>query len=801
MACSKLIKRVILGSTWAMVSVINAQASLAAPVSTQTLVGNLNHTTIPFIKNNGQRHPDVAFYTGVPGAAIFIDKHGSLVYAIGNNKEGWSFKETFEGTQKLQPLMRSTAKPSTDKQSANNTVQHVQQYAKPTTTDRLSLGEITNGVRIELQARAQNVEKFFYLSPGADPATINVKLDGIKLSHVNNNGQLVLTTDLGEIVFTKPAAFQNINGKKHTVEVAYAINDNHYGFTVGTYDKTRELVIDPAIAATFLGGSQGYPTYTYDDIYALKVVGNSIYAAGSTQSPDFPTALGYDSSFDFIRDGFVVRMSADLTTLENATFIGGAVYDMKLDSNGDIVVVGQAYSGFPFTGGAYNYPSAYEQTGGFIAKLDPTLTQLISAGVPVPASSIQKLAFGNGGIYFIGRHNVNNLPVTPDALQPACNCTPSGSFGLAPYDGFMGRLSGDMTSLEVLTWIGGDSPVDLVVAEDSSVYVIDAAYTTADGNIRQFDADINSVLASQSFNYLSNEQTTFVQLALGPNYVMVGGTTRKNNLPTTPGAFDSTCGSDGDCDNSGTTYNIYSSDVFLARYSRDLQTIEGLTYFGGDSNDSIQSMVLDTDGSVVFNGTGSANGFPVTSDAEKKNNASGYLARMSNDLTTLIYSTRIDVGGELTLAGDGLGYFSGSVNSSATLPSNGSEFDTTYNGGASDGFIVLYDFGNTSGGGNPGGGDNVAPSADAGSDQTVTQNTTVVLNGTGSSDSDGVVVSYEWIQVSGKKISISNANTSTATFQAPRTRRGKDSTLIFALTVTDNDGASNTDEITITVTP
>jgi len=789
MSCFRKTIGVVLGSACLFTITVNAIASVEHPVSKQSVVERLNQSTIPFIKNTGQRHSEVAYYTRVPGGALFIENNGSLVYAIGNDSAGWAFKESFGGAGKLSP----TIPVSTNRDG----IAH--QPTQLTSSYRLSLGEVAAGVRVELQARGQNVEKFFYLSPGADPEKINAKFDGIEISRVNQNGELVLKSGLGEIVFTKPIAFQHINGEKQFVDVAYAIKDNRYGFSVGNYDKSRELVIDPAIAATYLGGSQGYPTYSYDNIYKLIVAGNSIYAAGATHSPDFPTALGYSSSFDNIRDGFVVRMSSDLTTLENATFIGGAVYDMKIDGNGDVLVVGQAYAGFPFTAGAYNYPSNYAQTGGFIAKLDATLTQLISAGIPVPASSIQKLAIGNGGIYFIGRHNANNLPVTPNALQSACYCTTNGGFGPAPYDGFMGKLSADMTTLEVLTWIGGDSPADLVVAEDSSIYVIDAAYTISDGNIRRFNADINTVLASQSFNYLSSEQTTFTQLLLGADYVMVGGTTKKNNLPTTPGAFDSSCGSDGDCDNSGSTYNIYAADVFLARYSRDLQNIEGLTYFGGDSNDTIQSLVLDTDGSIVINGIGSSNNFPVTADAEKKNNASGYLSRLSSDLTTLLYGTRIDVTGDLTLAGGGLAYFSGSINSISTLPSNGSEFDTTYNGGATDGYIVLYDIGN-SGGGVPNGNANIPPIANAGLDQTVLQNTTVTLNGTASSDSDGSIVSYQWKQVSGKSVSIANINSATATFVAPSTRRGTTRILVFSLTVTDNDGASTMDEVTVTVT-
>ena len=38
------------------------------------------------------------------------------------------------------------------------------------------------------------------------------------------------------------------------MEAAYAMQGNEYGFKVAGYDRARQLVIDPILAATFLGG-------------------------------------------------------------------------------------------------------------------------------------------------------------------------------------------------------------------------------------------------------------------------------------------------------------------------------------------------------------------------------------------------------------------------------------------------------------------------------------------------------------------------------------------------------------------
>src|SRR5690606_15744424 len=89
--------------------------------------------------------------------------------------------------------------------------------------------------------------------------------------------------------------------------------------------------------------------------------------------------------------------------------------------------------------------------------------------------------------------------------------------------------------------------------------------------------------------------------------------------------------------------------------------------------------------------------------------------------------------------------------------------------------------------------DNVAPVADAGPNQTLTDTDDdgeeeVTLDGSGSSDSDGTIVSFSW-SISGTEI---------ATGVNPTVILPVGSTTIV-LTVTDDDGATDTDEVQITI--
>jgi len=94
---------------------------------------------------------------------------------------------------------------------------------------------------------------------------------------------------------------------------------------------------------------------------------------------------------------------------------------------------------------------------------------------------------------------------------------------------------------------------------------------------------------------------------------------------------------------------------------------------------------------------------------------------------------------------------------------------------------------------------NLSPVADAGPPQTVTEGDLVTLDGSGSSDPDGTITAYSWIQTGGASATLSNPNISNPTFTAP-TVPATD-TLTFDLTVTDNDGATATASTSVTVNP
>jgi CSLREA domain-containing protein len=113
-------------------------------------------------------------------------------------------------------------------------------------------------------------------------------------------------------------------------------------------------------------------------------------------------------------------------------------------------------------------------------------------------------------------------------------------------------------------------------------------------------------------------------------------------------------------------------------------------------------------------------------------------------------------------------------------------------GTATDAWGSTSEFSNVFGSSNP-------PIADAGQNQIVRPGQSVSLNGDGSIDSDGTIVTYGWEQTAGSNVELSSANTVMTRFNAPIV--SVETILTFKLTVTDNDGAADEDTVVIIVTP
>ena len=84
---------------------------------------------------------------------------------------------------------------------------------------------------------------------------------------------------------------------------------------------------------------------------------------------------------------------------------------------------------------------------------------------------------------------------------------------------------------------------------------------------------------------------------------------------------------------------------------------------------------------------------------------------------------------------------------------------------------------------------NILPVANAGRNQIAIEGSELVLDGSGSKDKDGEILSYQWLQLRGPKVDLDGVNKANAKFLTPNIEQSE--ILTFRLTVTDEKGGSD----------
>ena len=255
-------------------------ASSAALGKTEPKVlSKTNRITIPFAENKGQLDdPNILFYSNTFACRVSVNRDGSIGYNLPGNKAGKQkqlreIRENLSGALKTSPSGGRKAIAKVNHFKGKDPQKWVTDI---TTFNSVDIGEIYRGVSLRLQARGNNVEKIFTIYPGADPNKIQLNITGANALRLTENDELEVDTGAGLMRFTKPVAYQLINGRKSLVDAAYTVQGTLYGFKLADYDKTKELIIDPLITAFFLGSPD---TMTMPTCLAADNQGN-IFAAG-----------------------------------------------------------------------------------------------------------------------------------------------------------------------------------------------------------------------------------------------------------------------------------------------------------------------------------------------------------------------------------------------------------------------------------------------------------------------------------------------------------------------------------------
>ncbi len=235
------------------------------------------------------------------------------------------------------------------------------------------------------------------VSPGANPDDIALRVDGTSAVSVSADGRLLMAVGDRVVEQARPYTYQEIDGQRREVPSHFVVEDGLVRFSVGDYDRTRELVIDPVIAySSWLGGEseEGILDMAIDGSGNLVIYGFVVDAPGVLEYPTTEGALKRTRMASDTRDAFVTKFNPSGTTMLFSTLFGGSggellqpyAYDggMALDAAGNVHITGSTKStDFPTTTATPTTTPAFDSTyngaappddteDGFYAKLSPT---------------------------------------------------------------------------------------------------------------------------------------------------------------------------------------------------------------------------------------------------------------------------------------------------------------------------------------------------------------------------------------------------------------------------------------------
>ena len=600
---------------------------------------------------------------------------------------------------------------------------------------KVAMHQVYPGIDLVYYGSGRQLEYDFVVAPGANPDAIRmaVSRDGDATPpRVAENGDLLVGDGVrirkAVVYQTDPAAPE----ARIPVDGDFTVAGNEVGFTLGAYDHSRPLVIDPVLAfSTYFsialddeGGSamavdaQGSAYITGDsDNYAMPVL--------NAFQPEHAT--GDDS------DAFVTKLNPEGTALVYSTYLGGtgedAAFAIKVDATGSAYVTGYTCSfDFPVTPGAFQTvnatPGCTADTYGtvlFITKLAPSGSSLAYSTLYGGTNSQEPWGLAVdalGNAYVDGVTNSVDLPVTPGVVGPSYQGAGVNALG----DAFVAKLNPTGTALVYSTYLGGsgddfawaiavDTAGDAYVGGQTSStdFPITAnafqktlagsgPFAQGDGFVTKLNPTATAFLYSTYLGGSSDDAVYGIAVdGTGAAYV-TGGTTSAD-FPVTPRAYQVVYGGAG---------TNAEGDVFVSKLNPAGSRLVFSSYVGGEADESPYAIALDSHGDIWVTGVTDSTDFPTTPGALQREyggaganaEGDGFLFALSRTGSKLVYSTFIggsgdDIGTSVAFAVDAI--FVGGYTTSPNFPVTAGAYDTTCgadglcDGGANAAFVMKFE--------------------------------------------------------------------------------------------------------------
>ncbi len=539
---------------------------------------------------------------------------------------------------------------------------------------RVSYSAVYPGIDLVYYGKGNQLEYDLVVAPGADPSRIAFAFDGAERVEVDAaSGALVITAAGGaQLRQEKPLIYQEVDGMRRAVSGGFKVNGNGAAFSVGDYDRSRPLVIDPAIInySTFLAGEGDEQVHGI----AADSDGNA-YAVGWTESELFPVKNAYQAGQNNgAPQAFITKFSADGSQLVWSTYLGGSgqftqggpdaiaaasgatepipitsgegAYAVTIDGDRNVYLTGFSFSyDFPVR----NAMQPYQSDGGCCFNSDSFITKLNAAGDQLVFSTYFGGAQGNdsgrgialdknNNIYVVGYTNSFAFPTTNPIQREIDGRIGHFNTNEENWDGYLAKIDASGQFRIYSTYIGGPSQdIATAVAVDGT----GAAYVTGWTDSTQPEPTPDPSATATPDPSATPTPTPSASPAI--------------HFPITANGFQQNPGGGG-----------FTRDAFVTKVDPAGTQYIYSTYLGGNGSDVAWGIALGPDSSAYVTGyTNSGqvpagidpipgeNEFPTTENAFQPNNAGGYdafLTRLNPNGNNLIYSTYI--GGEFD-EGDG----------------------------------------------------------------------------------------------------------------------------------------------------
>ncbi len=506
-----------------------------------------------------------------------------------------------------------------------------------------------DGIDLRYYSLENGLKYDLIVHPGADINQIKVRYLGAENLRIDEGGNLIIKTEIKDILDSEPFIYQDYNEARHQVVGRFKIIDElEYGFELlDEYCDQEILIIDPTVRieySTFVGGATG------EIGYDIEVDSNgSAFVTGVTLSMDFPTTPGVHnttrndngSSVDI----FVLKLSPNGSDLIYSTFIGGnrSEYSqgITIDYLGNAYITGDTFSAnFPVTFGAFM--TNYIQNDAFILKLNETGAMLVYStficGIGEEHSeAIVVDSLGNA--YITGKTNSTDFPRTSGAFQRNLS---------KGFDAFVLKLNPVGKSLNFSTYIGGsgiDVSQDLTLDSAGNIFITGSsgskdfpnttgAYDivlngTNDIFVLKLNASGDKILYSTFVGGNWDEYGECIIIDEQEN-VIITGRTYSMDFPTTPNAFN-------------TRYNGGTCDIIAFKLNSNASMLLFSTFLGGGFSDYGLDVNLDPEKNIIITGYTHSMDFPVLGDAMDMNydNEDSYIVILNHNASGLKYSSFI----------------------------------------------------------------------------------------------------------------------------------------------------------------